>query len=214
MAGILSGFLIYSKQYVFASVFIISILTICTYMFIKKNFKRLLVCVLCLLLGVFSFSIKTMIYESNKIDETLSYNVIGHVTDIVYYENGYTRLTLNDSVIRYENRTVSNGKISLLIFNMAPSYGDVISFDAKLENIDLNEYGNFSYNPTVDVFYSAKISSFNVNDNYLNVDELIRSAVKDKIVDGFKSSESAGLAYAVMFGDKQILDIETESDAS
>jgi len=211
MAGILSSFLIYSKQYFFAFLIITPVLCIGTYLIINKNIKRLLICFICLILGILSFTIKTMIYEDNKINEDLSYNVTGHVSDIVYFENGYTRLTLNDCEIKYDNEVVSKGNISLLIFNISPKYGDVITFDTKLENIDLNEYGNFAYNPTIDVFYSAKISTFSVNNNFFNLDELIRCSVKEKIEDNFRTSDSAGLAYAVMFGDKQILDLETET---
>lgn len=211
MAGILSAFLIYSKQFLFAALIITPVVGIYLYLLFKKNIKRFLICFVCLVLGILSFTIKTLIYENNKINEDLSYNVTGHVSDIVYFENGYTRLTLNDCEIEYDNEIFARGKISLLIFNMTPKYGDVITFNAKLENIDLNEYGNFAYNPTVDVFYSAKISSFSLNNNYFNLDELIRYSVKDKIEENFKTSDSAGLAYAVMFGDKQILDFETET---
>lgn len=211
MAGILSSFLVYSKQYFFLSIVIALVIGICLYLILKKNFRRFFICVMCVLLGICCFAVKTIIYESNKIDENLTYNITGHVGDIVYYENGYTRLTLNNCDIKYDNTSVAGGKISLLIHGLEPSYGDVITFDAKLENIELNEYGNFSYNPTIDIFYSAKISTFSVNDNYFNLDELIRYSVKYKIENNFTDSESAGLAYAVMFGDKQILDFETEN---
>lgn len=211
MAGILSSFLIYSSQYLFASVVIASIVCVALFIGFKKNFKRLLICLICLLLGVVSFSVKTIIYESNKIDENITYNVTGHISDIVYYENGYTRLVLNDTQIKSGDNIVAGGKISMVVYGMLPDYGDVISFKTKLENIELNEFGNFAYNPTIDIFYSAKISNYEVKENYFKIDELIRYSVKDKIESNFNSSESAGLAYAVMFGDKQILDVETES---
>ena len=173
----------------------------------RRKFTACIVICVSLLVGILSFVITFGLYN-NKVIEEDNYKVVGRVSDIYIKEANYSIVTLEDCHIFSDDEMVTNGKVSLFVSGGGGfTYGDKIEFYATVSSEPFTEFGTPSYSVLNGVFYDATVSNQDIKvlDNYLLINEQIRIAFKEKIESYFQPSE-AGLAYALIFGDRQLLD--------
>lgn len=208
--GLMSGILIgYSFLFdsVMMTVLIIlgAILLICLGVF--KKFSVFIAVICSVVIGVVGFVICYKHYESNILPTT-SYKVEGRVTDTFTRESDYSIVTLDDCKIMLEGVVKSTARVTVFVSGESEyTYGDILTFYADIETEKFSSFGTPSYNVVNGIYYTAEVEAddLNIGDNYLKLDEKIRMSFKESI-SGFFNPTEAGLAYAIIFGDKQLLE--------
>ena len=175
---------------------------------VRNNYTILMIVLISCMVGIMSFSISHAIYDSNKIDESMTYTITGRVSDTYNRDNGFDTLVLEDCKFYLGEKVAGEGRLSLFVEGNGDfTFGDILTFEAKIENENFVDFGKPSFNISNGIYYNANIKAEDIviQDNYLKISEIVRIAVKDKTSAYFSPDES-GLAYAVIFGDKQLID--------
>ena len=206
VTGILLGYsFLYDSVLLTVLLVLGAILLICLGVF--KKFTVLLAVVCSVVIGIVGFVICYKNYERNILPET-SYKVEGRVTDTFTRESNYSVVTLDDCKIMLDGVVKSTARVTVFVSGESEyTYGDILTFYADIETEKFSSFGTPSYNVVNGIYYTAEVEAedLNIGDNYLKMDEKIRMAFKESI-SGFFNPTEAGLAYAIIFGDKQMLE--------
>ena len=209
IAGILLAF---SFVYNLSLLIVLSVITYIAFvlLLVRRKFDTCLIMFVALIIGVLAFVICFSIYKANYI-ETQTYKVVGKVTDSFIKEDNYSIVTLENCKIYLDDELITSGSVSVFVSGSGGyTYGDVIEFEAVVSTEDFTDFGSPSYSVINGVIYNATISNDDISvlDNNLTIDESVRIAVKERIESYFNPTQ-AGLAYGLIFGDRQLLDAST-----
>lgn len=136
--------------------------------------------------------------------------VIGRVCDVSFVQtSSYSSLILENVSINGE----SAGNVRVFIYGDASSIsvGDKVSFESELEREESYTLGVFnltSYRNGVRYTASAGVNQITVVEGDMKIDEAFRLNVKNALLSSM-SEENAHIAYAVLFGDKTMIDDNT-----
>ena len=134
--------------------------------------------------------------------------VVGRITDDIQTYSYEKQVILDNVTINGEK----SNNLRLIISNCAKELkvGDKVAFETevvKSKPFTLKQFNSKDYR--LGVRYNAEVDFDNIvfSSGFQKVDEIIRQDVKNLIYQNM-SEENAGIAYAVMFGDKSDLDGE------
>lgn len=156
------------------------------------------------------FFLATEIYQSKTFEGTVL--IWGRVTDNYENEQYYYRLVLDN--VHADEEEVKN--ISVFVSkneNKEINVGDIIIFEAELENINLFTLQSFNSNYVREnIGYSTKVNSSDlvIAKGWTKTDENIRMSIKDLLYENL-SEDNASICYAVLFGDKSNISENTEN---
>lgn len=195
---------------IFCSVLIGAISFLC----IKyKLFKRLALIFICVCLGFGSFFLSTRLITGKSYGDD-KHIVVGRVCATTVYDNSQSIIL--DSVVVDGTRESNNFKVQ--VFDETNiEIGFVISFNAKISNASLYNFGKFN-----SYYYKYKISnecSVNIGDcsivktDSLTFAEKVRLSVK-KLLDTNMPTEEASVCFASLFGDKTYIPSDIKEDFS
>lgn len=149
-------------------------------------------------LGSLSFNVKD--YRQDVV-------VVGRITDDID-QNGYGyTILLDDVVVNGENEH----KINLYIQNcyQRPKPGTIITFEGRISKVKpftLKSFNSSDYRSGARYSSSVKYSDLTMLDEgFCKLDEKVRVSVKN-LLQTHMSKDSAAVAYAILFGDKNDVD--------
>ena len=166
-----------------------------------KLYKILIVILSFFLIGNGFYFIGERSFDNKIYSDSVA--VVGRVTDDVYYSDYYCQVVLDKVVINGEE----SKNIRLNITNYSKNgvkAGDILAFEGNLERVKpftLKEFNSSDYRDNVGYNCSVHFKNLVVSSGYVKFDESVRLKVKDLIYKNM-SSENAGIAYAVLFGNK------------
>lgn len=207
LLGIIFSFKLFSGNVLYivlACVLLLGIIISCC---LYKKFYTLILLIAMFFAGCGSGFLTEKIYLGERY--TVSQNVVGRVTDNIKEENNYFRVVLEDVFVGDDGC----GNLSVMIFKddtKLVKAGDIISFNSHIDQVKLFEIGKFnSFYIRDGVTHSTEIqtSDLTIKNGDLRVDEVIRSELRTLLED-YMDDYSAGLAFAVLTGDKVILETE------
>ena len=138
--------------------------------------------------------------------------VVGRVCDSSFMQtSSYSSLILENVSINGEN--ASNVRVFIYGDASDISVGDTVSFAGEVEREESYTLGVFNlscYRNGVRYSASASIGSVTIIEGDMKIDEAFRHSVKTSLLSSM-SEENAYLAYAVLFGDKTMVDDNTYS---
>ncbi len=177
----------------------------------KNRFITLIVVVATFLFGIGWYFVGVTTFQGNVYSETCT--VVGRVSDDLkfysYYESYTAYATLKDVEINGNREKNISLKIDLQTESDL-QIGDVITFEAEVENIKLFELGTFyngNYRDNAPYFVYIGIADITKTGKELTFDEQVRLAVKDSLYQNM--GETYGpVAYAVLFGNKDFVESE------
>lgn len=177
----------------------------------KNRFVTLIVVVATFLFGIGWYFVGVTTFQGNVYSETCT--VVGRVSDDLkfysYYENSTAYATLKDVEINGNREKNISLKVDLQT-QAELQIGDVITFEAEVENIKLFELGAFyngNYRDDAPYFVHIGIADITKTGNELTFDEQVRLAVKDGLYQNMGETYGS-VAYAVLFGNKDFVENE------
>ena len=141
-------------------------------------------------------------------DKSFSGNVsvVGRVSDSSFVkEDNYCNLIVEN--VKINGERVKNLKL-FVGGNSEIEVGDTIAFESEVENVKLFNLGNFNstyYRNNVGYTASVGTNDLTITKGNMKVDESFRAKVKESLLSNM-SEENAYIAYAVLFGDKTMID--------
>ena len=141
-------------------------------------------------------------------DKSFSGNVsvVGRVSDSSFVkEDNYCNLIVEN--VKINGESVKNLKL-FVGGNSEIEVGDTIAFESEVENVKLFNLGNFNstyYRNNVGYAASVGTNDLTITKGNMKVDESFRAKVKESLLSNM-SEENAYIAYAVLFGDKTMID--------
>lgn len=204
---------IYSNILIVIPAFIVGVLFVLLCL-IKKKYIFLAITMFIYLLGFGITALTIETYSKPLIKEDCL--IIGRVSDVVYsgYEGQYY-LTFENVVIEIEDNTASlNGKTSATIYGVSDdeiTVGDIISGKTKISNINIIEDNDINinyYHDDVRYFCSLSFKNISIENNNPTIIEKIKTRTKDNLTN-YMGEEVGGISYAVLFGDKSLIDYQT-----
>ncbi len=201
VAKSLYGGVIESLILVIFSLVFISIVAIC-----YKKFIPFIMVVIFFFAGNGLFFLGLNSYFSKSFEGDCS--IVGRVCDTSFVkEDYYSNVIIENVTINGE----STKNIKLFISGKSDvEVGDIIAFESEVENISLFTLGNFNssfYRNNIGYSSSIQASDIVITKGQLNIDESFRLKVKDALFSSM-SEDNAYIAYAVLFGDKSMIDDE------
>ena len=137
-------------------------------------------------------------YSIEKFDGVVS--VSGRLSDDVEYEEDKTTYLLKD--VSVNGKSVKNVDLTIEGTGRNLSVGDVIEFEAELDEIELFSLNSFNltyYRNKVGYTAEVDLEDINVLGNDIKLVEKFRLRVKDLLVENMSADDGA-TAYAVFFG--------------
>ena len=137
-------------------------------------------------------------YSIEKFDGVVS--VSGRLSDDVEYEEDKTTYLLKD--VSVNGKSVKNVDLTIEGTGRNLSVGDVIEFEAELDEIELFSLNSFNltyYRNKVGYTAEVDLEDINVLGNDIKLVEKFRLRVKDLLVENMSADDGA-TAYAVLFG--------------
>ena len=198
-AGVLSYILL--SACLFVGLFLVSLY--------RKKFIALILCLCAFFAGNGVYYLAANPYLSLPMyeEEVL---VVGRVTDSITYRG-------NSATVVLENVSINGDKtknIYLGISNVEKlQVGNYFAFETFVTRENLFELGSFSsYCVRQNIGYTASVDYLAIVrvEGDMHLDEKIRQSIKDTLFDNM-SEENAGLAYAVITGDKSFVDADAYS---
>ena len=194
-------------------VIVVSAVTLCIavgYFLFHKSFRPAIFILIFFLIGNGFFFIGQKSFDVKSYTGKVA--VVGRVSDdIVHYD--YNCLVVLDDV-KIDGDDCKN--LRLTINNPDKNKikaGVVMTFEADIETVKaftLKSFNSKDYRSGVRYTSSVKFENIVLSDGNRKLDEIIRSEIKSLIYSNM-SEDNAGIAYAVMFGDKSDLDGEIYS---
>ncbi len=182
------------------------------YCIIWKRLKTLLCIFLIFVFGLGWFFVGQAGFVGRSYDQKVQ--VVGRIgDDLTFYGNYRAQAVLKD--VKINGRNSKNISLSIM-FDEEGKFeeGDVISFEAFLENNHLFSVGNFNltaYRNKTPYSASVDMSDVTVEGNRLSADEKVRLAVKKSIYTSM-GKENGSVAYAVLFGNKVDVDSQVKEN--
>ncbi len=209
MFGIVSARQLYqgSLEYIFVSAAVL--LTVAILLLMNKKIVAIFVLLGLFFVGNGWYFLGATTFNVQEYDGEVK--VEGRITDKIIDYNYSYEVLLDD--VKINGR---NGKnINLRISNMPsqPKAGDIISFEGELEPVKaftLKMFNSSDYRSGARYNASVSYEMISLKEGKLKLDERIRLGVKSLLFEHM-SDKSAGIAYAVLFGDKIELDNEIET---
>ncbi len=204
---------IYSNLLFLIPAILVSII-LTTFCLFKRKFVFLCFALFIYILG---FGITAITIENYSKDfDKESCVVYGRVCDVVYsgYEGTYY-LTLENVVVEIEDDKISlNGKTNATVYGVLENditVGDVLSCKTKISNISLLEDGDINvnyYHDNVRYFCSLSYKNIKLKTGNPNIIEKLKFNSKNNLI-GAMGEDIGGISYAVLFGDKSLIDYKT-----
>ena len=184
--------------------------------FIKKKYVFLAITMFIYLLG-FGITVLTIETYSKSLSKE-DCLIIGRVSDVVYsgYEGQYY-LTFENVVIEVEDaKTSLSGKTSVTVYGVVNddiTVGDIISGKTKISNINIIEDNSVNinyYHDDIRYYCSLSFKNISIENNNPSVIEKLKTTTKDNLTKHM-GEEVGGISYAVLFGDKSLIDYQTST---
>ncbi len=208
MFGIIVSRQLYRGNIEYILTTIAVILAVIIIMCLSKRFVPLVVMLCLFFVGNGFYYLGALSFDKRVYTEAVQ--VEGRVSDDIK-EGRYGNTILLDNV-KVNGRAES--KINLYIQGLStPKVGEVISFTAELTNIKPFTFKSFNssfYRSGARYNASVKLADIEVKGGYVKFDEKVRLSVKNLLYENM-SEKNAGIAYAVLFGDKNEIDTEIVS---
>ena len=163
-----------------------------------KKFFLLFLLLATMLFGVCWYFVGMNTYSIEIFDGGVS--VSGRLSDDVEYEEDKTTYLLKD--VSVNGKSVKNVDLTIEGTGRNLSVGDVIEFEAELDEIELFSLNSFNltyYRNKVGYTAEVDLEDINVLGNDIKLVEKFRLRVKDLLVENMSADDGA-TAYAVLFG--------------
>ncbi len=163
-----------------------------------KKFFLLFLLLATMLFGGCWYFVGMNTYSIEKFDGVVS--VSGRLSDDVEYEEDKTTYLLKD--VSVNRKSVKNVDLTIEGTGRNLSVGDVIEFEAELDEIELFSLNSFNltyYRNKVGYTAEVDLEDINVLGNDIKLVEKFRLRVKDLLVENMSADDGA-TAYAVLFG--------------
>ena len=188
---------------------VVVLLVFLVYCLWAKSYKTLIWVLAVFAFGLGWYFVGVSAFQGKTFSETV--HVIGRISDDVKHSNYGGSATVILKNVEIDGQKEKN--ISLVIkYEDANAFavGDMISFEAKIENVQLFTLGKFNssfYRDRTPYKCEVNASDLVVQGNRLRIDERFRLKIKEVLNENM-GSRSGAVAYAVLFGDKNELDSE------
>ena len=140
-------------------------------------------------------------------------SVVARVSDKNFVDEDYYYQIVLDNVVANGEQAKNISAFVSKDYVTTLKVGDKISFEGKIQTINLFTLKSFNshyYRLNIGYTTSFSLDEAVVLDGWTTIDENIRLAVKKQIDDRI-SPENAKLCYAVLFGDKSVIDLEIKN---
>lgn len=176
----------------------VSILTLLIVLLYFKNFYLFLIIFAVILLGVCLFFAGVKSFEGEKYIENV--RVEARITDDILNNDGKPQYKLVD--VKIDGKSENNMQVIIHGYGQRLQVGDIITFEAPIENLNLFNLGNFNlsyYRDNSPYFAEIKIEDVKVISNHLKLDEKFRLKVKDLLYESM-GVDNGATAFAILFG--------------
>lgn len=183
---------------------------------IKKKYVFMAITLFIYLIGfgLTSFTIET--YSTNFDRENCV--IYGRVANVVSsgYEGGYYLILKNVEIDINDETENLRGKVSASVYGATEnkiSIGDILSCKTKISNIKIIEDDEVNVNYYHDdIRYHCSLTYKNISliDGSLNIIEKLKENSKDSLTE-FMGEDVGGISYAVLFGDKSLIESDTKT---
>ncbi len=200
---------IFQSDWFLIAIFIVIVAVVTTAFIVSKKFIAGLFLLLAICVGLAGYTVEMSAFSNEPFHATS--NLEGRVSgsSATYGKNQY--IVLEGVIV--DGKPISQN-IQLRIFG-APylSVGDEISLVATITPISAldenNKVQTYAYKNNC-YYMATKKSDIIIRENRKTVSEKVQCAVKEKLNQNM-NEENAGIAYAMLFGDKSNVDYETKS---
>ena len=206
--GICSSYKLFNGDALFISMVVISFVSLIVVSIIYRKWLVVFILSLSFILGIGAYYLGYSAFMGKSYTE--QQNIVARVTDDIYENEYYYNLVLDDCFIEGK----SSKGINLSVKKEGDiqfKTGDILSFTAYVENVHLWTVGNFnSYYVRDNTPYKSTVYASDVVIVHGDVkfDEKVRAALKNVLNENM-SPENAGTAFAVLTGDKSLVDYDT-----
>ncbi len=177
----------------------------CVYLIIFKRFYKLIYFFGVAIVFTGSLLISVFTYNDFSIDNK-TIDMSGRVCQIYSSSENHTSVIVEN--LKVENKSLS-GKMLLTIYNCDDiDIGDKISYTCKAKSYDVFKLvkDNYSfYKNNVKYRANVNISKCTIKQGSLTFVEKYKLSTKDNLIN-VMGSNSGGVAYALLFGDKTLID--------
>ena len=207
--GIACARKLYSADVFFVVLVTVVLLSILVYSILKRKFVFLALAFIFFFIGNGSYFLS---YNSFLGKEFSNAQITGRVTDDITKEDGYYRLVIEN--VSADGEKVNN--VTLYVWNPMEEIevGDVVTYTGDLENVKLFTLNSFNTNALRSkVAYTSSVDGADLVlvSGGKTFDEKARAKIKEVLFENM-SEYNAGVAFAVLTGDKTFVD-ETTEDA-
>lgn len=206
MLGIIVAKRFYAGEIEVIIVSLVAVIGVGVYFALHKSFKPLILILVFFFLGNgFYFlgegSFNNKIYEGKVA-------VVGRISDDMSIYSYSSEVVLENASINGES--CKNIRLTITNCSYKLNVGDIVAFESEIENSKptyLKQFNSKDYRDGVG--YRATVDYYDmvIEEGYRMFDESVRIKIKNAIYSSM-SEDNAGIAYAVMFGDKSDLDGE------
>lgn len=207
MLGIIVAKRIFSGEIEFIIVTLLLLCGITAYFIYCKMYKPLIIILSLFLLGNGFYYIGESSFNVKNYSGAVA--VVGRVSDDMQINSYSTQVVLEDVTINGEK----SKNIRIVVAGTPESglnVGDYVAFESEVEKVKpfyLKQFNSKDYRAGVRYYSSVKYENMVFASGSKKLDEIIRLDIKELIFKNM-SEDNAGIAYAVMFGDKSGLDGE------
>lgn len=207
--GIACARKLYSADVFFVVLVAVALLSILVYSILKRKFVFLALAFIFFFIGNGSYFLS---YNNFLGKEFSNAQITGRVTDDITKEEGYYRLVIEN--VSADGEKVNN--VTLYVWNPMEEIevGDVVTYTGDLENVKLFTLNSFNTNALRSkVAYTSSVDGADLVlvSGGKTFDEKARAKIKEVLFENM-SEYNAGVAFAVLTGDKTFVD-ETTEDA-
>lgn len=196
-----------SAKYIFSGnlsfIILVTVISICLTLFcvLKKKPFVLLSFIAVFMFGIGWFFVGISSFEGEVYEGTSQ--VYARISDDIARYDSMANVVLKD--VKINGKNAGNIELNLYYQNSQQfQVGDIIEFQAEIENVHLFELGKFNssyYRDRTPYTCSVDIEDVVVKGNRLTWDEKFRINVKMNLVQSM-GNQNGAVAYAVLFGDK------------
>ncbi len=187
------------------------------YYVLTKKFVRLVCFVMIFAIGLAS-SFATIETYSNQKHNDKQAVVSGRVGNIHSYYENTAYITLQNVKISYQGKVYSlagNTQVSLYGYeDGCVDVGDKVAFESVIKSIkildEIFDY-NYYYKNSIKYTTTTNLAKTEIEQGSLNLVESIRDKTKQNLYKTL-GEDNAGVAYAILFGDKTLIDDNIRQD--
>lgn len=205
LLGIISARKLYLGDGVYIALIVIVFVSLIVYSFVKVRYLLLILTAISFFVGNGLYFLSYNLFVGKEYQDA---DISGRVC-YVEYDADYGRTTLTLENVVAVGDSVSNVYLSIYeTENGDFQIGDVIVYNGNLEHRQLFTLGSFNssdYRDGVAYNSTAEMSQLNIVSGGLTFDEKAREAISDVLYKNM-DAKYAGIAYAVLVGDKSGVD--------